>query len=279
MKLSASLIHLRWLFSFFLLPVFGLALAFASDIDWTNAILAFISLHIFIYPASNGFNSYYDKDKKEVALIKAPPPIDKQLLFASNLLDILGWIVAWAVSPIFLFGIIVYTLISRAYSHPRIRLKKFPFLSFFTIALFQGAWIYAFADHAISGELLNLEYLWVNKEILMFCSLIIGAGYPLTQIYQHEEDKKRGDLTLSRVLGIRGTFVFSACLFIPASATGYFQMGIINLTPLLPLTLYFLYWAVNSFNNPAAADFSGAMKLVWIQGICMNLLWLWILFL
>lgn len=277
MKFSPSLIHLRWLFSFFLMPVFGLALAFSKEIDWQNTAIAFFALHLCIYPASNGYNSYYDKDEKEVALIKAPPPIDKQLLNASNFLDLIGWALAWWVSPLFFIGVVIYSLISRAYSHPKVRLKKYPFISFLTIAIFQGAWIYALSDHAISGLELDWQYLIDHAEILLFCSLIIGAGYPLTQIYQHEEDAKRGDLTLSRVLGIRGTFIFSACLFIPASIAGFLQMGLINLTPILPLTTYFLYWAIQSFRNPALADFSGAMRLVWIQGVCMNILWIWIL--
>jgi hypothetical protein len=39
-------------------------------------------------------------------------------------------------------------------------------------------------------------------------SLFIGSVYPLTQIYQHEADKKDGVTTISYKLGYVGTFFF-----------------------------------------------------------------------
>ena len=57
------------------------------------------------------------------------------------------------------------------------------------------------------------------------CSCLIGASYPLTQVYQHKEDQERGDKTLSILLGVNGTFVFAALLFIAATV------------------LMFVYWA------------------------------------
>ncbi len=52
-------------------------------------------------------------------------------------------------------------------------------------------------------------------------SLWLMAAYPMTQIYQHEEDARRGDLTLSRLLGIQGTFIFTATAFLLVNA-GFF---------------------------------------------------------
>jgi 4-hydroxybenzoate polyprenyltransferase len=44
--------------------------------------------------------------------------------------------------------------------------------------------------------------------LLGFCPLF-AALYPLTQIYQHEEDARRGDRTLARVLGVRRSLVLA----------------------------------------------------------------------
>ncbi|NJK83733.1 MAG: ubiquinone biosynthesis protein UbiA, partial [Saprospiraceae bacterium] len=49
-------------------------------------------------------------------------------------------------------------------------------------------------------------------------SLMLLGSYPMTQIYQHEEDAKRGDTTLSLKLGILGTFHFTAITFGLATA-------------------------------------------------------------
>src|SRR3954471_3392589 len=62
----------------------------------------------------------------------------------------------------------------------------------------------------------NISFSWFNPqklEAMLIATLLIGAYYPLTQIYQHEEDSARGDVTISILLGIKGTFIFSASMF------------------------------------------------------------------
>jgi 4-hydroxybenzoate polyprenyltransferase len=44
--------------------------------------------------------------------------------------------------------------------------------------------------------------------LLAFCPLF-AALYPLTQIYQFEEDARRGDRTLARALGIRASLIIA----------------------------------------------------------------------
>ena len=39
---------------------------------------------------------------------------------------------------------------------------------------------------------------------------LFGSLYPLTQIYQFDEDSSRGDRTLARILGVRASLVISA---------------------------------------------------------------------
>src|SRR5690349_25042047 len=39
---------------------------------------------------------------------------------------------------------------------------------------------------------------------------LFGSLYPLTQIYQFDEDSSRGDRTLARILGVRTSLVISA---------------------------------------------------------------------
>ncbi len=52
---------------------------------------------------------------------------------------------------------------------------------------------------------------------MLLSSLFLGSAYPLTQIYQHEADKKDGVISLSYKLGYKGTFFFSSILFTMAS--------------------------------------------------------------
>ena len=86
----STLLHLRLLFSAFLLPVFLFALSQVPQINWQNAILTFVIWHLLVYPASNGYNSYFDKDEGSIALIEKPPPVDKSLYFFALLLDVIA---------------------------------------------------------------------------------------------------------------------------------------------------------------------------------------------
>ena len=59
-------------FSFFLMPVYWFALSQVKYINWAEAGLIFVILHLLVYPASNGYNSYMDRDTSPVGGIKNP---------------------------------------------------------------------------------------------------------------------------------------------------------------------------------------------------------------
>ena len=107
--------------------------------------------------------------------------------------------------------------------------------------------------------------------------MLLGS-YPMTQVYQHGEDARRGDLTLSRLLGIKGTFVFTMAVF-SLSAGGYFlyfqqffnwQYGLFFIISLGPVVAYFMYWFYQVWRDEHKADFRSTMRLNLISAICMN---------
>jgi hypothetical protein len=61
MKLSHGVVHLRFPFSFFLLPVFMFGVFLPTAADPMQFLLIGIAMYLFLYPASNAFNSYFDK--------------------------------------------------------------------------------------------------------------------------------------------------------------------------------------------------------------------------
>ena len=48
----------------------------------------------------------------------------------------------------------------------------------------------------------------------LLTTMMLMSAYPITQVYQHKEDRERGDFTLSLSLGILGTFHFTAFAFV-----------------------------------------------------------------
>src|ERR1035437_2904734 len=82
--------HLRLAFSFFLLPVFLFALSQSNHVSWSHAIIAFAILHLLIFPSSNGYNSYQDKDESSIGGLKYPPKVTKDLFYVTLLMDVTG---------------------------------------------------------------------------------------------------------------------------------------------------------------------------------------------
>src|SRR5687767_10866726 len=187
--LSASTIKLlRIPFSFFLSPLYFFALSQVDHIDWFNAVFIFIILHLLIYPASNGYNSYMDRDSKSIGGIKNPPMPSRELFIVTIVLDIVALAVASLISIWLAAFLILYIGASKAYSYRGIRLKKYPFFGYLIVIIFQGALTFA------------LVYIWSDREpgfyvpwqSMLISALLIGGFYPLTQIYQHQQDLDDG---------------------------------------------------------------------------------------
>lgn len=276
---------LRIPFSFFLMPVFFLAVSqcgqWNSDKQW-RALLVFLVLHVFVYPASNGYNSFMDQDEGSIGGLKHPPKATIHLFYTSLFFDCIGLALSALLGFSFFIGILVYILVSRSYSWKGIRLKKYPIIGFLSVVVFQGA--FTFANVLVGME--GLSHLQVFRELLfpaLASSLMIGGVYPLTQVYQHEQDKASGDLTISCLLGYKGTFLFSLTLFGLAGAFLFLHFTLIQFMIfqvfLLPVALFFLYWMFLVWRDTTKADFENTMKMNTIASICMNLCFVTLFFL
>ncbi|HEY9843052.1 MAG TPA: UbiA family prenyltransferase [Candidatus Obscuribacterales bacterium] len=267
---------LRIPFSFLLLPIFLLALSQAPGIDWLRTLAVFAILHLLVYPASNGYNSYVDKDTGPIGGLKDPPPPTRWLFWITLAMDILAVLGSLWVGWPFTLGLLGYVLASRAYSSDAIRLKKYPWAGFLTIFCFQGAWTLLTVLLGVVPAPLHTA-IWQPRllGLALAASCLVGGVYPLTQIYQHDSDAERGDRSLSALLGYRGTFAFAAgvialgqvllALCLPPHHFWLLQLS------LLPVAIYFLIWARAVWHNPAKADFTGTMRMNWLAASCLNL--------
>ncbi|CAN5647710.1 hypothetical protein BH11BAC3_BH11BAC3_33740 [soil metagenome] len=265
---------LRIHFSFFLMPVYWFALSQTVNINTSDAILVFFLLHLLVYPASNGYNSYMDRDTESVGGIKNPMQPTKQLFYTSVVLDITAILLSFFISLYFVIGIIAYILASRAYSYRGIRLKQYPVLGYVTVVLFQGAVTFFLVMHGCSAsKTLNVPVMG-----MLAASLLIGGFYPLTQIYQHKQDKADGITTLSYMLGYKGTFIFTAIIYIFAVSS----LAILLISTLqersffiiqiffIPVLVYFFWWFKKVFDNTEAANFTHTMRMNMLASVCTN---------
>ncbi|NJM24364.1 MAG: UbiA family prenyltransferase [Bacteroidia bacterium] len=272
-------LHLRIPFSYFLLPVYLFSLCVSPNYAGHYMAWVFIIVHLFLYPASNGFNSYFDKDEQSIGGLKNPPPVSKGLYYLSLLFDVVAIVLGYLmVNLTFSAMLLIYGLVSKAYSHPAIRLKKHALAGWLTVCLFQGFFTFLMCYVGINNYGVgNL----VNPAVLIpaaLSSLLLGGTYPMTQVFQHDEDARRGDRTISLVLGVRGTFVFVGCLFFVASALflwyfdTYFRRDYAYafLLAMAPVVGYFLFWFAQVYRDTSNADFKRTMWLNFISATSLN---------
>ncbi len=279
----STILHLRYPFSIFLLPVFLFTLSISNKPEAWNVLLVFIILHLFLYPASNGYNSYFDKDEKSIGGLRHPPKVKKDLYFVSLALDGLAIVLGLFINLQFAIMLLIYGLVSKAYSHPSIRLKKYPVVSWLTAGIFQGFFTFLMCYTGLNDAGLAI---FLQPPILIPAALSTGmlmGSYPMTQIYQHEEDHKRGDITLSLKLGVMGTFYFTGIFFTIITAlfvyyyTGFFepQDGFAFILFVLPMAAFFVYWFLLVHRDHEKANFINAMRLNLISSVCLGLFFIW----
>jgi UbiA prenyltransferase family len=277
----STLLHLRFPFSFFLMPIFCFAVAVSHPSDYWLVLWVFLILHVLVYPASNGFNSFYDKDEESIGGLEKPPPVSTELLYVSLLLDLLATLCGFLINFWFGLGIIMYGLASKAYSYEGTRLKKYPIAGWLVVVFFQGAFTVWLTYQGIMNDVngwLSFSNPKISYAGLLSTWMLLGS-YPMTQVYQHAEDSKRGDRTLSIMLGIRGTFLFTLSVF-GLAGIGYFlffwhyyhlywAMGFLG--ALFPVVIYFMLWFLRVLKDERNADFRSTMRLNLISALCLNI--------
>ncbi len=255
------------------------AVSQTSEINNLNLLISFVLVHFFVFPASNGYNSYHDKDVTSIGLIRNPPAVSKKLLPTVNIMDTIAILAGLFISITFTLLLASFIIMSRAYSYRRIRLKKLPYTSFLIVSLFQGGLIYALTVHAVNQ--LSISAILNSPQHLLgmvISTLFIGSVYPLTQIYQHDSDKKDGVLTISYKLGYNGTFLFSIALFLLAGYLLFLQFSTSGMTSnflifpiiMLPVFFFFIYWFIRVKSDKKQANYSNTMIMNLITSLCMN---------
>ena len=143
-------------------------------------------------------NSAFDRDEGDIAYLRNPPPPPRRLAAFSLGLMSLGQVVALALPPLFGALYALCFVLSVLYSVPPCRLKAVAGADWLINMAGFGT-LTPLAGWATTGRPVD-AVAWIV--LLAFCPLF-AALYPLTQLYQAEEDARRGDRTLALMLGAR----------------------------------------------------------------------------
>ncbi|HEX7090403.1 MAG TPA: UbiA family prenyltransferase [Longimicrobiales bacterium] len=143
-------------------------------------------------------NSAYDRDTGDIGYLEAPPPPPRHLAAFALALIAAGQACAFLLPPLFALDYAACFVLSVLYSVPPLRLKAVAGADWL-INMWGFGTLTPLAGWALTGRPLEP---WALLVMLAFCPLF-AALYPLTQLYQYEEDRRRGDRTLALVLGMR----------------------------------------------------------------------------
>jgi 1,4-dihydroxy-2-naphthoate octaprenyltransferase len=156
--------------------------------------------------------------------MERPPEVPPRLLGFSILLQVVGGGIAAAVGAAFLAVYSAIALLAAGYSHPATRWKASPWSSALIVAIGQG--VLGFS----AGWLAGADALpAVGEE--RFALGALGAAfttlglYPSTQVFQLEEDERRGHRSLSLALGPVRALRLGSLSLIMAGAAGAWLMG------------------------------------------------------
>ena len=283
-SLKNTITLLRFPFSLFLLPVSLFSLYYIQPSFSIDLVLVMLIWHVLVFPSSNGYNSFHDRDTGPVGGLSSPPLPDRSLLYTCNLFDALAIILSCTINIQFALLVAGYIFASRLYSNRSIRLKKYPIIGFMVVFIFQGMWVFYANITALSVN--ELSVISPALYAALACSFFIGALFPITQIYQHEDDSFDQVRSMSMLLGKRSTFIFTALMFTFATAFIYMFFKENNTIEnfhlytvfMFPSILFFIIWAVYSFRNPVHIHFLNTMIMLILSSMLINLYFIIIIF-
>lgn len=170
----------------------------AITLDWGTAVLGILLWVVCLNGGTLALNSAFDDDDGDIGYLAAPPKPPRHLAAFGCILMLAGQLAALWIGVAFALAYAVCLVLSILYSMPPFRWKAVAGADWLINMWGFGA-LTAYAGWAITGRPLEL---WAILVLLAFCPLF-AAFYPLTQLYQFDEDSARGDRTLALVIGMK----------------------------------------------------------------------------
>lgn len=222
-QITDFLLHLRWHYQLFILSGgYLMGGLFSGVTDTVMYLIQFANVHLMLFGGATAFNSWYDRDTGPVGGLRNPPKMQPWMLPASWVLQVAGAVIAMLAGWLFFLIYLLSMLFFWLYSAPGARWKGHPLRSLAAIGISTGTGSFLMGFTAAGHEFIALHVIAASLGVAM----VILSLYPVSQIYQIEDDMIRGDKTFSIRYGLAGVRLFFAGTFFPgllilALALGY----------------------------------------------------------
>jgi len=202
----------------------------------TEALWALVLWVVFLNGGTLAINSVFDRDEGDIGYLNAPPPLPRYLLHFSVALLAGGQLLALALPAGFPIAYAICFVMSVLYSVPPFRFKAVAGVDW-VINMWGFGTLTPYAAWAATGRPLDVGHGLI---LLAFCPLFAGL-YPLTQLYQFDEDRRRGDRTLALILGMQKSLVVAIASVVLAFGLLGWAAVVLD-APVVPLALPFAAW-------------------------------------
>jgi 1,4-dihydroxy-2-naphthoate octaprenyltransferase len=169
-------------------------------------LVPFLAIHVGLYGGATAYNSFYDRDRGPIGFLKRPVPPPRAVRDLALVVQAAAVLVLAASS--LTAGMIALAMMGMgiAYSHPRPRWKASTAGGLAATAIGQGAGAVYLGYFAVGGR----DPDPMLHVVALGASLVALGLYPITQVYQIDEDRARGDITFPVRYGWRAAFRFAA---------------------------------------------------------------------
>ena len=171
---------------------------FVHHAGWGAAGLGLVIWVVCLNGGTLAINSVFDQDQGDIGYLRSPPVAPAHLAGFSLGLLAAGQVLAFLLPRAYAGIYAACFVMSLAYSVPPLRFKAVAGVDWL-INMWGFGFFTPYAGWAATGRPLDLVH---GLAMVAFCPLFASL-YPLTQIYQFEEDEERGDRTLALILGLQ----------------------------------------------------------------------------
>ncbi|GAA5521586.1 UbiA family prenyltransferase [Aliifodinibius salicampi] len=225
------LLHLRLHYQLFILSgpfLLGALLSENFNTGWF--LVQFFNIHVLLFGGATAYNSFWDRDKGPIGGLTNPPEMTQWMWFASLLIQMIGLLIALPVGTFFVGIYVLSILLFWLYSSPWTRWKGHPHKSLFAIGISTGFNSVLMGYYATGfGPL--YPSVWIAG---VGATLILLSLYPISQLYQQEEDRDRGDRTFAISYGrhivirfFESTFILGLLLTALAITLRHLRLGLV----------------------------------------------------
>jgi len=219
----AYVLHLRpleWpiMTAHFLLGTF---LAAGLDVPWQAGLLGWFAFVALLNGGTLAINSAFDNDEGDIGYLKQPPKPPRYLLHVSALMLLASLLLGFLLPPVFAWSNAACVAMAVLYSVPPVRLKARAGWDVGINCVGFGL-LTPLAGWGLTGRPLTGAFV----QVAVGFAFLFGALYPMTQIYQIEEDRARGDRTLVIQLGEARSLALALALAVAAHL--WFASGLLR---------------------------------------------------